>query len=721
MTHKKSNLKALAVLAVIAIAVVLVVEVYLPNVPKQDILAVSKINLEQHGVAGSDGALKGGDWRITATSGSADSYFLQLNQSTLSQYQSTYPSDVQITGSTTFGAFQTYNPFWYLPVTKVKDVTVYPKISGSYKLNQDTAHTVPPMVVTVWQTVPSQMQLQIPFSIGILKTFGSNLGSFTTNYPSAKLESSANGLYYDFSISAESIASGNLTNTIVFTNPNDSHETVKITLQFTVNSAYQFPTEPWVIVTEQNGGEVSNNVFHYSDLQTILNVLDYSQGNAWSYYHYLYGGGSVFRGHGHTSFGSAAVPAPGVYPLSSWGDGSVAPIFGPVATPPYGSFYYMIDEGYSYPKTDTNQNFDFPGWYVPSPDNNEGLHLGSDYWNYRLPIAGALHNDLQNTTPTMLSIVDYLTQALTYQNQVKPFTLEQIKSPQGVAGPNYWGYGGQGSCPAGIGVAIPKGARQWLFTLDVSTEAVDSIVVVQNYIDVAITNFNVDRESIGKDQTATVTATLRNNSPFAGSVSVGVNIPASLSYSVTTAGGTGLMHFDASGSAQFTFTITNIGNFVADTGPQTLTLTVTNTEPRVTASKDFQLNFLKGLGVPDTTIKATTQDADTNAVISGLTVQVFYGQTMTESTSSMATQDGSATFDLGVYTGYAKVVVTDNRGMYQDQDKTIGPLTSGSNPVTFAMVLKGTPTTNNWTTLIIVAAVIVIILIAAAILAKKHH
>jgi hypothetical protein len=711
---RNSTKAAAIILIIVAIAGSIILLPYIEkfNVPSQDVLAVSSINLQQNGVHGSDGAVKGGDWRILATTGSADIYFLQLNQSTLNSYgaKAQYPDDIQITGSVTFGAFQTYYPFWYVQVHKIQDVTVYPKITGSYKTGQDTAHTIDPMVVSIWETDPSTMQLMIPFSIGILKTYGSNLGSFTTNYPGARIQTSEDGNYYQFSISAEDIASGNMTNMIVFTNPSDPSETVKITLQFTVGSSFQLPTEPWVIITEQGGGEVNNNVFHYSDLQTILSVLDYTRGNDWSYYHYWFGGGNVFQANGHTSFGGSSVASNHAYPLSSWSDGSVAPIFGPIATPPYGSFTYVLDEGYSYPTYNTNDNRQLPGWYTPAPGNNEGITL-SDYWNYRLPLAGALHNDLSNTIPQGLSIVDYLTQSFSYQGKVKPFNLERINV-------NYWGKGGQGSCPAGIGVAIPKEARQWVFTIDVSTETVDTIVVDENHIDVRISNFHLDMDTIGKDQTATVTCTLTNESPFRGKVSVGVNLPASLSYSVKTAGNLGIVTFEAGESKPFTFSLTNTGNFVEDTGKTKLTLTVTNTEPYVTDHKDFEINFLQGLGVPYTTIKVTTQDADSNKPISGLTVQVYYGQTMTDTLSPLTTQDGSATFDLGVYTGYAKVVVTDNAGRYASQDKTIGPLNHGTNEVTFKMILKGSDTgqsDNSLMYIILAVAVIIIILVVAVI------
>lgn len=707
--YRLKTLTGLILICIISFSVIGVVAVSQPmlfsGLTQNDILGVSSVLYEANGVAGADGAVHGSNWKVLATTGNANMYFLQLNQSYINSLgvKASYPDDIQITGSVTFGAFQTYSPYWYVPVEKIPngDITVYPQMTGSYKGSMTSSYTVPAMTVSVWQTKPSSMQLFIPFSIGILKTLGSDLGSFVTSYEGAAIQHSEQGDYYTFSISAESIASGEMSKTIVFMNPADSSETVTINLQFSVGSAYQFPSEPWIIVTERNGGEVNNNVFHYSDLQTILNTLDYTRGSEWSYYHYLYGGGGVFKGTGYASWGSGSVAFSVPMPPSTWSDGSVCPQFY-AAVPTYPTLTYVFAEGFKYPTYNVVETYEFPGWYVPSPENNEGVRLGGDYWNYRLPLAGSLRNDLVNTRPTTKSIVNYLCDSLNVGGIVKPFTLQRITM-------DYWGYGAQGSCPLGIGVMIPNGARQWLITASVSSDVVDTVVEVDNFIHVSIANPSLDVSLIGQGQTATFSCNLVNHDNFAGRVSVGVSVPASLSYGVTSFGGTGSMRFEAAGQTgstrQFSFSLTNLGNFREDK-TETLTLKITNDAGEVTDSENFQVTFKKGLGVEDTLVVVTTQDADSNALISGLTVQVYYGQGLTDSVSPMTTQEGSATFDLNVYTGYAKIVVSDNGGRYEQQAKTVGPLDHGANQATFKMVAIGSSVDFPWLLVLAVVAVV---------------
>jgi hypothetical protein len=122
----------------------------------------------------------------------------------------------------------------------------------------------------------------------------------------------------------------------------------------------------------------------------------------------MYGGGNVFTEKGHVVFDGSSAVVPYLDTFGTWSDGSVCPNLTPVSVPPYGTFTPVIDEGYNWGSTASNTNFEYPGWYVPAPGNKEGITIPSDWQNYRLPIAGTLHNDQQNTLPPALSIVDYL-------------------------------------------------------------------------------------------------------------------------------------------------------------------------------------------------------------------------------------------------------------------------------------------------------------------------
>jgi len=121
---------------------------------------------------------------------------------------------------------------------------------------------------------------------------------------------------------------------------------------------------------------------------------------------------------------------------------------------------------------------------------------------------------------------------------------------------------------------------------------------VQNYVIVNIQDFNVQtgpNYTLEKGQSANITCNLVNTDSYSGTVSAGVSVPSSISYSVTSAGGQGELYFAANQTQPFTLTLTNTGNLAIDSGLITLTLMVVNTQPVVTDQKTFQVNFLAGL------------------------------------------------------------------------------------------------------------------------------
>jgi len=688
-------------------------------------LSVSRIWLQQRGVGSAGQELTGGFWRVDATTGSAETQFLTFNTTTAEQKANPgdYPSDVAIKGSIIFGVFQSQNSYWKLPLVKVKDITVYPTMHGMMTNFQylDWAYKNP-LIVSVWRTDLSQKELVIPFSAGVLKTAGENPGSFATDYPGAVPQTTSQGTGYSFDISFKQIATGELSKVINWYNPSKPTETVKMTLQFTVGGSEYDWNKDLVFITNQNGGPISNNnVFNSYDLSNIDQLLNYQLGNDWSYYHYFFGGGDKFRGYAYDFAGLPVTSdtKAGVMGLfETWDGVTVKPSITNREDSPGPTYSGALCEGY---KSDTSAALDwsyqYPGWYVPATGNGEGPSQSGEWWKYRFPLAGTVYNDQETLKPKGLSIVNYLTTAVKApyrwdgsNNPTKPINLIREN-------PNYYGAGYSGDCPSGYQVQIPRAARQWYFTLDVSTEAADTVVVSQNYIDAKITNWSVDRATVGAGQTALVNVVIKNTSPFAGAIAQGVNIPPDVASSIAVTGGDGALYFQAGEEKTVTLQIKNTGNLVSDK-TVSFTYSLQNDEPRVTDSRTFSLTFQAGLGNPDTTITVTTLSADSNEPIGGLLVKAFYGDTM-DLYKSSSTLDGATTLEMGQYRGNVKIEVSDPASRFSTQEKTI-VAKAGPNYVVFLMTEGEAKPPIDWWMIIAIVAVVAGVVAVAAVAAKAR-
>ena len=178
MTRKKSSRNlGLAVLALTAILIVSIILLVPLNLPQNSVWSVSNINLVQQGTNTANGTVTGGDWRIIGTTDNSIIQYVTLNQTTMKNMPGTFPSGIAVLGSVTFGIVQSQPPYWHVPLSKIEDITVYPTTYGEYKTGEDTAHSTPPLTLTLWKTDQSQKALIIPFTVGVLKTAGSKLGS----------------------------------------------------------------------------------------------------------------------------------------------------------------------------------------------------------------------------------------------------------------------------------------------------------------------------------------------------------------------------------------------------------------------------------------------------------------------------------------------------------------------------------------------------------------
>ncbi len=461
----------------ILLLVIVVGSLYYTGIFNQlGVLAVSRIYLETHGSGGSGEVLRNGNWRILA---STDVYgsitqFLTLNDTVAKQYAqgSDYPPDVYIQGSVTIGIFQNQLPYWHIPFYKVEDITVYPKTYGAFDYSK-AGQYVDPKVVSIWRSDLSNKELVIPFSVGILKTAGSKLGSLTTDYPGAIKISTSEGDAWQFQLSYKSIAEAQSPQVITFYNPQDTSQKVKMTLQWTAGGLeYDWPYD-WIVITDKDGGNIlSNNVFNSYDLSQVETQLNYQLGSSIAYAHYWFGGGS-YPGHGETTWMGGQITDGLAHSLGTWDDGSAAPCW-TVHVPNYPTISQMLYEGYAYDTTKTNTAsgqpcpYEFPGWYVPAPGNTEGTFgVPPDWQSHRLPITAPTINDAQNTIPVGLSVVNYLARSTIIRSPTNPdvnkIGLQKVNT-------NVWGMGAGGTVgdnAPGLGVALPAAARHWVYTLDV--------------------------------------------------------------------------------------------------------------------------------------------------------------------------------------------------------------------------------------------------------------
>jgi hypothetical protein len=685
--------------------------------PQLGVLSISRMYLETRGSGSSGEILQHGNWRVLA---STDVYgsitqFLTLNDTVAKQYAqgNDYPSDVLIQGSVTIGIFQNQLPYWHIPFYKIEDITVYPKTYGVFDYGK-AGQYIDPKIVSIWRSDLANKELIIPFSVGILKTSGSKIGSLTTDYPGAVKISTPEGDAWQFSLSYKSIAEARSPRVITFYNPQDANQKIKMTMQWTAGGLeYDWPYD-WVVITDKDGGSIlSNNVFNSYDLSTIETQLNYQLGSPYAYVCYWFGGSGVYTGHGETTSMWAQVSDGVAHPLSWWGDdNSPSPIIRIPPLPPLYIGQLMLYEGYAYDTPQTSMTngypcpYEFPGWYVPAPGSIEGTFGVPPNWqSHRLPITAPTINDAQNTLPIGKSVVNYLASATVTRSPINP---DVTKIGVQKVNPNVWGMGAAGTVgnnAPGLGVALPASARHWIYTLDVSTELVDTVVVQENNIHVSITNFASDRTDVAAGESANIVVELKNNDNYPGGVAQGFSVPPEVAGSCSITGGGGV-NFLANEPKTVNLQIKNTGNLAQNT-PTTFTYTVTNQEGTITDHRTLQLNFLAGLSVPDTTLTVTCLEADTNIPINGLKATVNYGATG-NNVQTASTLDGVADFNLAKYTGAITLTVEDPvlaraNGPY-DKQTAMFNVVAGPNPKTLYFS-RGEGTPADWTWVVLIAAI----------------
>ncbi len=110
-----------------------------------------------------------------------------------------------------------------------------------------------------------------------------------------------------------------------------------------------------------------------------------------------------------------------------------------------------------------------------------------------------------------------------------------------------------------------------------------SAQIIENFVDVEITDVQIEATTIEPRQHATVSVALKNKSPFQGSTNVGILIPGEISGSCSV-DGAGSEYFNASEEKTIELKVTNTGSLFEDKTLE-MTINIENDEPMVTDSK----------------------------------------------------------------------------------------------------------------------------------------
>lgn len=659
----KKNRRLIALFAVVVIALYIVGGSGLPSMM---VLSVDRIDLVQRGVAGADGELMGGYWRVLATtSRNTEVQFLSLTDDTMSSAPGDWPEDVNVNGEIYMEVSQEDKPYYRVPIVKLGDYTVAPATSA-VMLSGSTASQIndavsAPVTVSVWTLNMEQRQVFIPFRVIVAKTMGENTGYFTTSDVKAELINTGSYPQYRITVSQSQISTGQQSAVVTFTNPKDSAETVKVTLVWSFVDSDMALVDNLLFVTASNAGPIeAYNTFMAYDQNAIIQQLNWQSGSDWTFYRYWFGGGNIFKGTYQNAAGGAVT---GIIP--SWGDGSAKPVGGaPVAGGYMGAA--LLSEGYISGTSTINGVYEYAGWYAPfaSADGpyGEGASTSDNPQWKRFPVQPQIYAGA-NSKPVGLSVLGYLA-----GRSVAPVT-GQVHTAFNRVNPDLWGQGKAGECGVNgyYSVYLPAASRSWLFTADISTEACDTVVVQESYANVEITGFSVDKNIIQVGGSASATVSLKNTGSYKGIAGVGIVAPNNLAMVTSISGGDGNFVFEAGESKTVVFSITNMGTTDVDT-TGTFTVKVWNGEGDLTDSRDFVLTVKAGLLVPDTQVPVLCVDADSGVPVGGITVKAeFDGSSISGSTGS----GGRCMLTLGKFEGLTKITVYDVAGVHLSQSQMV--------------------------------------------------
>jgi hypothetical protein len=274
MTRKNSH-TGLEILGVTVILVILCVAVlvYVPSLqaPKQDLIAVSNVNLAPQGNETVDAKWTGSYWTIAATTNMQDQFdAITLGNSssdsadtssadTIGQYTVVPQDTITIT-------ITPQQPYWTRSLN-VAAYTLYPTVE-TYVQNKitnaaswNTGTEAQAVSVPVWTWGQSYWTAHTPFTITVLK----------------------NGVLW----ANEAVDTGGKTEAVQIVDPNDASQWITLNNVGVLSTSYQSP--PVLPDVAMLG---PSEIF--SDPNAVANIVNYYSGSDYTYSDYWFGGGTHY-------------------------------------------------------------------------------------------------------------------------------------------------------------------------------------------------------------------------------------------------------------------------------------------------------------------------------------------------------------------------------------------------------------------------------------------
>jgi hypothetical protein len=366
-----------------------------------------------------------------------------------------------------------------------------------------------------------------------------------------------------------------------------------------------------------------------------------------------------------------------------------------------------LAEGYSTLTTTRHYLvYDYPGWYTP-------YQLTDDWQNKRYPyqpyydISTMIGDEWQSnethkfTRPAGMSLLEYLSspnvnvpvkaEQNAWNFTSKFVTMSDKPHLDNVAYLNP--YEGNNYADSQVPVTpyrcfLPLDARNWFYTIEISTELADTFYVEENYLNIEIQNPKVSDTDLSYLETTSITMTLVNKLNLTGYVWIYLQVKEG---AIGIQSGIGKLIFNANEVKNHTVILQHTALFDTDVTGK-FVLYVWNGEKR-TSEYYFELLLRKSFGVQNTKIKVVALTTDSKP-IAGIAVKVVYSEKVKYSMTPTDTS-GELILDLAEqYKGDTTVFVWDTESnRYESQNKTQSVSPEQTNVFTFNLKLIGQPPT----------------------------
>jgi len=581
-------------------------------------------------------------------------------------------------------------PYWLLPLEYVGRYLVTPKTCGGITLGQkDTRQgaVVDAVYADVYKVESQPRVLVIPFAVTAIKRTYNGEIPLVTDYQYAKYDKANKRWIIEIT---GDLAKYSAPSVIEFHNPNDPKENFTIDLlHYTGYFASYITLGPvengFLIVTENATKYLLDNYNTFvNDLTRLESLISWNSQFSWKYGYYWFGGGDTFKGTHiyHDWWGNPSYETGSFY---IWADNSE------YNGSPSGLIYITnayepIAEGYNW-CGDKFDKYEYPGWYKPHATSEPGaINISdSDWYDHIFPIRPKVLED-QKTLPYGLSLVNYLaakniTAPVTGQRKeyVPGAVLDRIKTD--VFGEGY----SIDFDSAKYKIYCPLNSWHWAFNLDISSELVDTIYVVQEpRTKPKIVSYSYPKEKIVPGYDYYITATIKNEGD-SGQVGIGFNVGTA---PLQVVSGTGWIIMNSSETRNITITIRNLGTLSKDA--EFTVILFTGNKYEITDSKTFTLLLGAGVGVEKTSVQVICIDALDKHKVNGLNVEVRekYGKFRYVHTTGEA-GDGTALFVLEYFEGTIIVRVYDPANKYLETPSEEHYVKSGNNPITITVYRSG--------------------------------